>query len=92
MYSCELIQKGMNTLTSLLFLYLYNTNCKLIDVYSSPGTFEDYLKMTKHPGKTDFPEISVCLRYFNLFCILKFISNFKDGMHSRCLREVLEMK
>lgn len=45
-----------------LVLYVCKVTCKIIDVYSSPGNFGDYLKMTKHPGKTDYSEISVCLR------------------------------
>ena len=33
-----------------------------IEVYSNPGGPKDYIKMTKHPGKTDLTGIAVCLR------------------------------
>ena len=37
--------------------------CDSMDVYQTPGTTGSYLSMTRHPGPTDFNEISVCLRY-----------------------------
>ena len=37
-------------------------NSGTIKVYNSAGGFSDYLKMTRHPDKTDFAEISICLR------------------------------
>ena len=53
----------MNLFFSLLLLYLVGIiHCQYIPVYYSPGGYEDYLKMTKHPGAEDLKELTVCLR------------------------------
>ena len=38
------------------------SNGQDIDVYHLSGSFEDYLKMTRHPGVTDLKEMTVCMR------------------------------
>ena len=43
-------------------IFFKNGNGLNLDVYHLPGRFEDYLKMTRHPGDTDFKEMTVCLR------------------------------
>ena len=43
-----------------------------MDVYETPGKFGSYLSMTRHPGPTDFNELTVCLRFESLIimCII----------------------
>ena len=47
----------------LLLLCPLGTKCQDdLEVYFLPGDYGDYIKMTRHPGVTDFSELTVCLR------------------------------
>ena len=47
----------------ILFFQCFSLNCQNIDVYEFPGLENNILEMTRHPGQTDFEEISLCLRF-----------------------------
>ena len=55
----------MNKVLLHIILLIFNSTiliCQNIDVYDFPGNENSYLKMTRHPGKTDIEKLSVCLR------------------------------
>ena len=50
-------------LVNVLLMLLSTIKCNEdLDVYQTPGKLGHYLRMTKHPGKDNFEELSVCLR------------------------------
>lgn len=53
------------TILQIILLIFYSTvlKCQNIDVYEFPGLENNILEMTRHPGQTDFEEISLCLRF-----------------------------
>ena len=54
----------MNKVLTLNLIFLLELKCsQYLDVYQTPGKLGHYLRMTKYPGKNDFEELSVCLRY-----------------------------
>ena len=51
-------------ISTLILIFLSKVKCnQYLDVYQTPGKWGHYLRMTKNPGKNDFEELSVCLRY-----------------------------
>ena len=55
-----------NFLTLLILIYnSRNLMSQNIDTYDFPGKDDNVLEMTRHPGKTNLKEISVCLRFIN---------------------------
>ena len=57
----------------LLLLCPLITKCQDdLEVYFLPGDYEDYIKMTRHPGVTDFSELTVCLRWPYLYLVVDY--------------------
>ena len=51
-------------ISTIILMFLSKVICdQYLDVYQTPGKWGHYLRMTKNPGKNDFEELSVCLRY-----------------------------
>ena len=49
---------------ALILIFLLELKfSQYLDVYQTPGKLGHYLTMTRYPGKIDFEELSVCLRY-----------------------------
>ena len=52
-------------ISTLISIFLSTVKCnQYLDVYQTPGKWGHYLRMTNNPGKREFEELSVCLRYF----------------------------
>ena len=51
-------------ISTIILIFLSKVICdQYLDVYQTPGKWGHYLRMTKNPGRNDFEELSVCLRY-----------------------------
>ena len=48
-------------LTGYIVLFI---NAQKMKVYTLSGSQGDYIKMTKHPGKTEVQDLSVCMRWY----------------------------
>ena len=58
-------------ISTLILIFLSKVKCNLsLDVYQTPGKWGHYLRMTNNPGKREFEELSVCLRYFYIQDVL----------------------